>query len=51
MIPLHLRSTTVHVSADHAELLVAKGVAEWLPGRFGLVTKPGLDPADVLTQV
>jgi hypothetical protein len=39
MIPLHLRSTTVHVSREQAEQLVAKGVAEWLPGGVGLVAK------------
>ena len=37
MIPLHLRCTTVVVSTAHAELLVSKGLAEWIPGRQGLV--------------
>ncbi|HEV2814332.1 MAG TPA: hypothetical protein VGW10_13840 [Solirubrobacteraceae bacterium] len=31
MIPLHLSSTTVHVSPEQAELLVSARVAEWLP--------------------
>ena len=39
MIPLHLRSTTVHVSREHAEQLVAKGAAKWLPGGVGLVSQ------------
>jgi hypothetical protein len=31
MIPLHLHTTTIHVSADQAERLVASAYAEWLP--------------------
>jgi hypothetical protein len=32
MIPLHLRRTTVHISAEQAELLVSAAVAEWITG-------------------
>ena len=39
MIPLHLRSTTIHVNREQAEQLVARGAAEWLPGEVGLVSK------------
>ena len=49
MIPLHLRSTTVHVSREQAERLVKKGAAEWLPGGFGLVAKP--DDSVVLAEL
>jgi len=31
MIPLHLQSTTVHVTAAQAERLVRATMAEWLP--------------------
>ncbi|HEX8206284.1 MAG TPA: hypothetical protein VF587_09520 [Solirubrobacteraceae bacterium] len=37
MIPLHLRHTTIIVSAEHAETLVSRGLAEWIPGGQGLV--------------
>jgi hypothetical protein len=47
MVPLHLRSTTVHVSVAQAERLVAEGVAEWLPGHHGLVTKAPIDPVQL----
>ena len=39
MIPLHLTSTTIHVSAEQAERLIAAAVAEWLPGVRALLTK------------
>jgi hypothetical protein len=39
MIPLHLRSNTIHVSREEADRLVASGAAEWLPGNVGLVAK------------
>jgi hypothetical protein len=39
MIPLHLRCTTVAVTAEHAALLVTKGLAEWIAGGRGLVAK------------
>ena len=45
MIPLHLRSTTVAVSAQHAEMLVSRGLAEWIPGGQGLVAKTREDAA------
>jgi hypothetical protein len=32
MIPLHLTTTTVLVSAEDAERLVRAAAAEWLPG-------------------
>ncbi|HEX8123215.1 MAG TPA: hypothetical protein VF549_18325 [Solirubrobacteraceae bacterium] len=32
MIPLHLRRTTVHISAEQADLLVSAAVAEWIAG-------------------
>jgi hypothetical protein len=39
MIPLHLRSTTIHVTAEQAELLTASAFAEWLPGVRALLVK------------
>ena len=30
MIPLHLSSTTVHVTREEADALIAQSVAEWL---------------------
>ena len=45
MFPLHLRHTTVAVTAEHAELLVSKGLAEWIPGGQGLVAKAREDAA------
>jgi len=37
MVPLHLRSTTVAVTSEQAEVLVSRGLAEWIPGGQGLV--------------
>jgi hypothetical protein len=37
MIPLHLRSTTIHVSAEQAQRLVRARAAAWLPGVSALV--------------
>ena len=39
MIPLHLRSTTIHVTVEQAEHLLAAAVAEWLPGVRALLVK------------
>jgi hypothetical protein len=39
MIPLHLRSTTIHVTVEQAEQLTAAAVAEWLPGVRALLVK------------
>jgi hypothetical protein len=50
MIPLHLRSTTVVVSDEHAEMLVSRGLAEWIPGGQGLVAKTR-DDAPVLEAI
>jgi hypothetical protein len=50
MIPLHLRHTTVAVSREHAEMLVSRGLAEWIPGGQGLVAKTRDDDA-VLTAI
>ena len=43
MIPLHLTSTTIHVTAEQAERLVSAAVAEWLPGVRALLSKSGDD--------
>jgi hypothetical protein len=32
VIPLHTRSTTVHVTRRQAERLIAARVARWIPG-------------------
>ncbi len=45
MVPLHLRTTTVHVTLAVAEQLVTDGVASWLPDRVGLVATAPLDVA------
>ena len=50
MIPLHLTSTTIHVTADQAERLIAAAVAEWLPGVRALLTKSG-DDTEVLSAL
>ena len=39
MIPLHLRTTTIHVAPTQADTLVESGVAEWLSGVRALVAK------------
>ena len=31
MVPLHLHTTTIHVTAQDAERLVSVALAEWLP--------------------
>ena len=50
MIPLHLTSTTIHVTAEQAERLIAAAVAEWLPGVRALLTRSG-DDAEVLSAL
>ena len=45
MIPLHLKTTTVHVDAAQAERLVQARAAEWLPGANALVTGSRPDDA------
>ena len=50
MIPLHLTSTTIHVTAEQAERLIAASVAEWLPGVRALLTKRG-DDTEVLSTL
>ena len=43
MIPLHLPTTTVHVSWDQAANLIQRGVAEWIEGVPALIAKPSFD--------
>ena len=50
MIPLHLTSTTIHVTAEQAERLIAAAVAEWLPGVRALLAKSG-DDTEVLSTL
>jgi hypothetical protein len=50
MIPLHLTSTTIHVTAEQAERLIAAAVAEWLPGVRALLIK-GDDDSQVLSAL
>jgi len=50
MIPLHLTTTTIHVSEDQAARLVARAVADWLPGVRALVVVRASD-ADVLAAL
>ena len=47
MIPLHLRSTTIHVTEEQAARLVARSVADWLPGVHALICTRASDQ-DVL---
>jgi hypothetical protein len=49
MIPLHLRSTTIHVTAEQAEHLTAAAIAEWLPGVRALLVK--VDEAQALAAL
>jgi hypothetical protein len=49
MIPLHLKSTTIHVDAEQAERLVRARAAAWLPGVPALVT--GSAPDDAVLAV
>jgi hypothetical protein len=50
MIPLHLTSTTIHVTAEQAERLIAAAVAEWLPGVRALLSRRSSD-AEVLASL
>jgi hypothetical protein len=45
MIPLHLKSTTIHVDAQQAERLVKADAATWLPGVSALVAASHPDDA------
>ena len=45
MIPLHLKSTTIHVDPEQAERLVKADAAAWLPGVSALVTGSRPDEA------
>jgi hypothetical protein len=50
MVPLHLRTTTIHVTPEEAERLVAVEVATWLPGVRALLTN-GASDTDVLAAL
>jgi hypothetical protein len=50
MIPLHLTSTTIHVTAEQAERLIAASVAEWLPGVKALLSRRH-DDTEVLASL
>ena len=47
MIPLHLNTTTIHVTDEQAERLVREAAAEWLPGVRALLAKRSSD-SDIL---
>ena len=48
MIPLHLSSTTVHVSPEQADLLVSARIAEWLPSGVRALRSLARSDSDVL---
>jgi hypothetical protein len=50
MVPLHLRTTTIHVTPEEAERLVAADAATWLPGVRALLTN-GASDSDVLAAL
>jgi hypothetical protein len=50
MIPLHLRTTTIHVTLEEAECLVAADAVAWLPGVRALLTN-GASDSDVLAAL
>jgi hypothetical protein len=50
MIPLHLRTTTIHVTPDEAQRLIAANAATWLPGVRALLTNRASD-SDVLAAL
>ncbi len=50
MVPLHLRTTTIHVTPEEAERLVAADAATWLPGVRALLTNRASD-SDVLATL
>jgi hypothetical protein len=50
MIPLHLRTTTIHVTPEEAERLIAADAATWLPGVRALLTNEASDN-DVLAAL
>ena len=43
MVPLHLITTTVLVTGEQADELVAQDAARWIPGAPGLVMARSLD--------
>jgi hypothetical protein len=45
MIPLHLKTTTIHVDDQQAERLVKEDAATWLPGVSALVAASRPDEA------
>jgi hypothetical protein len=50
MIPLHLRTTTIHVTPEEAQRLIAANAATWLPGVRALLTNRASD-SDVLAAL
>jgi hypothetical protein len=50
MIPLHLRTTTIHVTPEEAQRLIAANAATWLPGVRALLTN-GASDSDVLAAL
>jgi hypothetical protein len=50
MVPLHLMTTTIHVTMEEAECLVAAHAATWLPGVRALLTN-GASDSDVLAAL